>query len=67
MIQKNNNNKEDKMVNKDAPITLRINSNLKSRLGEIATKEDRSLSATIRRAIHEYIEKRETREVQTNI
>ncbi len=46
-------------MRKDAPITMRITPDLKFRLAKIATKEDRSLSATIRRAIREYVETRE--------
>lgn len=46
-------------MRKDAPITMRITPDLKVRLAKIATKEDRSLSATIRRAIREYVEARE--------
>ncbi len=46
-------------MNKDAPITLRLTPRLKIELAKIATKEDRSLSATIRTAIREYIESRE--------
>ena len=45
-------------MNKDAPITMRITPKLKLQLAEIATKEDRTLSATIRRAIREYVERR---------
>jgi|AntAceMinimDraft_16_1070373.scaffolds.fasta_scaffold00271_3 predicted transcriptional regulator len=48
-------------MNKDAPITMRITPTLKLKLAKIATEEERSLSATIRRAIREYVEKRETK------
>ena len=46
-------------MNKNAPITLRITPKLKIELTQIATSEDRSVSATIRRAVREYVAKRE--------
>ena len=45
----------------NAPITLRITPSLKLRLIKIANREDRSVSATIRRSIKEYVEKAEKR------
>ena len=54
------NNMEGKMK-QEAPINLRITSSLKDRLIKIANSEERSVSATIRRAIREYVENGETK------
>ena len=39
-------------------LTIRIDNDLRIKLNEIAKEEDRSISAVVRRAILEYIEKR---------
>lgn len=57
---------ENANMNKGTPITLRVNPVLKERLKKIADSEDRSVSATIRRAIREYVETREVPEITLN-
>ena len=43
------------------PFVVRLGVEQKELLKMIANREDRSMSATIRRAVDEYIEKRETK------